>query len=52
MRRPKPQRLRADFLTSIAAARQEVQNLFELAQDLGTAERTRRFPSWLSAPSA
>jgi len=27
----------ADFLTSIAAARQEVQNLFELAQDLGNS---------------
>jgi diguanylate cyclase (GGDEF)-like protein/putative nucleotidyltransferase with HDIG domain len=26
-----------DFLTSIAAARQEVQNLFELAQDLGNS---------------
>ncbi len=27
----------ADFLSSIAAARQEVQNLFELAQDLGNS---------------
>jgi diguanylate cyclase (GGDEF)-like protein/putative nucleotidyltransferase with HDIG domain len=27
----------ADFLTSIAAARQEVQNVFELAQDLGNS---------------
>ena len=27
----------ADFLTSIAAARQEVQNLFELTQDLGNS---------------
>ena len=31
---PKPAE---DFLTSIAAARQEVQNLFELAQDLGNS---------------
>src|SRR5271166_3565386 len=28
---------KTDFLTSIAAARQEVQNLFELAQDLGNS---------------
>ena len=35
-RTPTP-RSRPNFLTSIAAARQEVQNLFELAQDLGNS---------------
>src|SRR5262249_38105741 len=39
---PNPQRAalaakKADFLSSIAAARQEVQTLFELAQDLGNS---------------
>ena len=41
-RRPSAAELGENFLTSIASARQEVQNLFELAQDLGNSLRAGR----------